>query len=446
MKHILLFGAGKSATSLIKYLIKICIENAWKLTICDQDVELIKIKTENAEVATAVSLNVQIENDRIKMIQTADLVISMLPAHLHFLIALDCKNEGKNLLTASYIDDKILPFREELINKNLLFLYEMGLDPGIDHMSAMQIINNIHRDGGKIKSFKSHCGGLVAPESDTNPWHYKISWNPRNVVLAGKDGASYKQNSKNISIPYSEIFRNNKTIDIPGLGNLAWYPNRNSESYIDLYQLHETETFVRTTLRYPSFCRGWSKLINIGLTSLDDYLQIKECKTYEEWFKTKISRFTNNETSWNNYLHMYITDPYKAEFDKQMSFLGLQSKDNIEIDFKCSADILQYLIENKLRLQPEDKDMIVMVHEIEFEKEGKLYKTTSSLIVKGQDAMETAMSKTVGLPLGIAAKLILEGKLKEKGLLIPISQNIYEPVLKELSTNGIEFEESTVLL
>ena len=443
MKHILLFGAGKSATSLIRFLVNLSVERSWKLTICDQDIEAIKIKSGNSKIVNAISLNVQEENSRFELIKSADIVISLLPAHLHFLVAIDCKNALKNLLTASYIDEKIMPFEKEIAEKNLLFLYEMGLDPGIDHMSAMSIIDRIKNESGNVTSFISHCGGLVAPKSDNNPWHYKITWNPRNVVLAGKDGAVYKENFKNISVTYNSIFRNCKLVDVPELTKLAWYPNRDSSRYINLYGLQETNTFIRTTLRYPQFCRGWSKLINIGITSIDDYEIIKHCKTYADWFNTKIKPYTDNDTNWNSYLQMYITDPFKDEFEKQMAFLGLQSKDLIDVPFNSSADILQSLMEKKLSLSPTDKDMIVMLHEIEYEKQGETFKVTSSLIVEGEDSLETAMAKTVGLPLGIATQLILDGKINEKGLKIPMYKDIYEPVLSSLKTYGISFNEST---
>ena len=441
MKKILLFGAGKSATLLIEYLIKESVKNNWRLIVCDADIALAKSKTENAENAEAVSINVEDETVRKKLVHSADIVISMLPAALHFLIAKDCVEFGKNLLTASYVDENIKSLEKEITEKKLLFLCEMGLDPGIDHMSAMKLINSIKEKDGKITSFISHCGGLIAPESDNNPWHYKITWNARNIVLAGKDGAEYIKDDQRIKVPYRSVFRNCSLVNVIDNYLLCWYPNRDSLHYIDLYNLHGIKTFIRTTLRHPAFCRGWSKLVSMGFTATDDYEKIKDCKTYEDWYQVKIKPYTSSDRDWNNYLHMYITDPYKDEFTKQMLFISLPNKGALPGNFKCSADILQNLLEKKFAMKPDDKDMIVMLHELQYEVRDKKYEVRSSLIVKGDDSLKTAMAKTVGLPLGIVTKLILQGKIKTIGLHIPLITEIYEPVLKELEDNGIVFNE-----
>src|SRR5665647_1683316 len=258
MKTILLFGAGKSATSLIEYLGKCCDQNDWKFFVCDADLSLAESKIKNFKSARAVSIDVSNVEKRHELIPGSDIVISMLPPGLHFLVAKDCVMFSKNLLTASYVDEKIRSLKNEIEQKGLLFLGEMGLDPGIDHMSAMKMINDIKKEGGKITSFKSHCGGLVSPESDDNPWHYKITWNPGNIVMAGSSGAVYKLNGSIVTIPYHKIFTDNEVVNVPGLFPLAWYPNRDSLTYIDTYRLQDADTFIRTTLRHASFCHGWN--------------------------------------------------------------------------------------------------------------------------------------------------------------------------------------------
>lgn len=443
MKRILLFGAGKSATCLIDYLAKELKKNNWYLTVCDADLALAKAKTGNAEKSEAVSINVEDEIERKKLVKRADIVISMLPPALHFLIAKDCVEFGKHLLTASYVDENIMSLEKEITDKKLLFLCEMGLDPGIDHMSAMKMINSIKERGGVITSFLSHCGGLIAPESDNNPWHYKITWNPRNIVLAGKDGAEYLKENKVEKVLYQSVFRNCAAVNLIADYPLCWYPNRDSLYYIELYGLHGISTFIRTTLRHPAFCRGWNKFVNIGLTDTEDHEQVKNCTTFENWFDVKTARFTQNKKDWNNYLQAYITDPYRNEFHRQLLFLGVESSDPLPNNYKSSADILQYLVEKKLAIQPGDKDMIVMQHELEYMIGEQQSKVSSSLIVKGEDNIKTAMAKTVGLPLGIATKLILQDKIKLTGLHIPIASEIYGPVLAELEKNGIAFTEST---
>lgn len=441
MKRILLFGAGKSATFLIDYLVRQLKENTWHLLVCDADLALAKSKIGNADNSEAVSIDVEDEPERKKLVRSSDIVISMLPPALHFLIAKDCVEFSKDLLTASYVDENIKSLENEILDKKLLFLCEMGLDPGIDHMSAMKMINSIKGQGGIITSFISHCGGLIAPESDNNPWHYKITWNPRNIVLAGKDGAEYVKNNKIEKVPYKSVFKNCKPVNLVDDYPLCWYPNRDSLHYIDLYGLHGISTFTRTTLRHPAFCRGWNKLVNMRLTATDDFESIKNCKTFAEWLTVKTAPYFTNK-DWTNYLHMYLTDPFRHEFDRQMIFLGLRSKELLPENFTCSADILQYLLEKKLAIHPGDKDMIVMLHELEFAVDGQQSTLRSSLIVKGEDSLKTAMAKTVGLPLGIATKLMLQDKIKLTGLHIPIVPEIYEPVLNELEEHGIQFNET----
>lgn len=432
MKEILLFGAGKSATCLIDYLGKCCDLNEWKLIVCDSDLALAQSKTRNFLSAEAASFDVSDDEMRHKFISKADIVISMLPPTLHFLVAKDCVTFSKNLLTASYIDENIKSLKVEIEKKQLLFLGEMGLDPGIDHMSAMKLIHDIKNQGGKITSFKSHCGGLVSPESDDNPWHYKITWNPANVVMAGNAGATYRENGKTIEVPYSEIFNDdNNVVDVPGLFPLAWYANRDSLSYIDTYRLHDAKTFIRTTLRYPSFCRGWKKMVRLGFTNKNDHEDIKDCKTFSDWFKLKKEKLVLQN----------VDIFFNSEFLEQVNFLGLNENENIPVEISNSALLLQYLLEKKLVMQTDDKDMIVMLHEIEYSVNEKNEKIRSCLIVKGEDQLHTAMAKTVGLPLGIAAKLVLEEKIKLTGLHIPVIPEIYEPVLKELEQNGIKFNE-----
>jgi saccharopine dehydrogenase (NADP+, L-glutamate forming) len=431
MKNIVIFGAGKSATSLIDYLGKVCLEKNWNLVVCDADLPLAQSKIGGYTKAKAVSVEVSDESKRRLLILQADVVISMLPPHLHFLIANDCLQIGRHLLNASYVDEKIEKLSSEIKERGLLFLCEMGLDPGIDHMSAMKIIHQVKNKGGKIQSFKSHCGGLVSPESDDNPWHYKITWNPANIVMAGSSGAVFKEDGIIKEIPYQKIFHNCKIVDVPGLFPLAWYPNRDSLSYIKTYGLQGMDTFIRTTLRHPSFCLGWNNIVNMGLTATNDHESIKHCTTYKEWFQRKKQIVKNN----------CIENENSMEFREQVAHIGLQSNHPMQKGLHNSANILQQLLEDKLGRHPQDKDMIVMLHEIGYELNGEKKKTRSCLIVKGEDQQRTAMAKTVGLPLGIAAKLILEGKIAVTGLQIPVIPEIYEPVLQELGANKINFAE-----
>ena len=421
MKSIVLFGAGKSATCLIDYLTRICTEKNWILTIADADAEALRKKLIPSTFVHAIQVNVESPGERNLLIKKADLVISLLPPALHILIAKDCIFNLKNLLTASYVDEEIRKLSSAVREKKLLFLCEMGLDPGIDHMSAMQIIHKIRREGGIIDSFLSHTGGLVAPESDDNPWHYKISWNPANVVRAGSSGAIYKEDGNIKKLNYESLFENTGIAEIKPMGKLAWYPNRDSLAYIPVYGLESARSFIRTTLRHPDYCFGWKNLVKAGLTN-DEKVIPSFIKTISDWSQPLLT-FVNNS---NKYLYEQ---------------LGLFQNEPLPAGAHTSAKILQALLEKNWKMKETDKDMILMLHEFEYLLNNRRYSLRSSLVVKGENALRTAMAKTVGLPLGIAAKLILENRMTISGLHIPIIPEIYEPVLEELASEGIHFQE-----
>lgn len=501
MKQIVLFGAGKSATVLIDYLIRESTQQSWQITVADASLELVLSKTQEHPNTRALAIDITNETDRQSVIREADLVISMMPPALHILIAHDCIRFEKHLLTASYAGEDILSLSDIVQEKNLLFLCEMGLDPGIDHMSAMQLIDQIKSVGGTVNVFRSHCGGLVAPESDNNPWHYKISWNPRNVVLAGKAGALYRENKETVEEPYQTLFSRDRRVTLhhPGLDQLSYYPNRNSLPYLDVYDLNEAETFVRTTLRYPAFMHGWNNLVELQLTDetpqyetdgktlCDFFKEHLDKQNFSGWLDQKLAqRFAHTRQLLENLSKIMeleeaseragspmpetvmLVDDHgelrdiaiadvktKAasavstqmeaanEILQQLFFLGLDDKETLINKGLCSAaDVLQFALEQKLALEPGDKDMIVMLHEIEYTVMDKRYAVESQLVVMGADNRHTAMAKTVGLPLGIAAKLILNGTISLRGVHIPVSKEIYDPVLEELKKFGVSFRES----
>ncbi|MBX2922240.1 MAG: saccharopine dehydrogenase NADP-binding domain-containing protein [Chitinophagaceae bacterium] len=427
MKKILLLGAGKSATVLIEYLKKKCIVYHWHLTVADNDLQLVESKLKGAQNTTAAAINIHDEEQRKSFIREADTVISMLPASLHFLVAKTCIETGRHLLTASYVDENIRASAPAIKEKGLLFLCEIGLDPGIDHMSAMQLIHRIQNNGAKITSFHSHCGGLVAPESDDNPWHYKISWNPRNIILAGKAGAVYKENGLEATMPYERLFDETRSVEIPGYGAYSWYPNRDSLSYSRLYGLEDAGTFIRTTLRHPDFCYGWKKVVELKLTDED--------KRYDTDNLSYLSFF-------NQHLAAHeLADTSSSKQKEMLAYLDLYSDKIIGKGVLASAEIVQHCAEQKLILRAQDHDMIIMMHEIGYEENGDKKKLQSTLVVKGDNNLETAMAKTVGLPLGIAAVMVLNDEIKLRGLQIPVLKEIYEPVLSALREEGIVFQE-----
>ena len=261
MTNILVFGAGKSSSYLIRYLLEHAPKLFWQVTVADANINAAVEKVGRSDFGTAVQIDISDEKHRKRLIANANMVVSLLPPALHIIVAKDCLELKRHLVTASYVSDEIQALHRDARDAGLLFMNEIGLDPGIDHMSAMKIIHEVERLGGEIYSFKSYCGGLVAPESDNNPWHYKISWNPRNIVMAGKSGAEFQLSGFQKHLEYAHLFAEYEKIKIPGLGTLAAYANRDSMSYMELYGLHSVKTMLRATLRYESFCIGWNAVV-----------------------------------------------------------------------------------------------------------------------------------------------------------------------------------------
>lgn len=441
MKTIVLFGAGQSATVLIEFLESNAAQEDWQIIVVDANLSLAESKITQPQYAKAVSFDILNESERSRYIKQADIVISMLPHALHIEVAKDCVRFQKNLLTASYADKAMQELQPEIEKKRLLFLCEMGLDPGIDHMSAKKIIDEIQFKGGTITSFTSHCGGLVAPESDDNPWHYKVSWNPGNIINAGKTGGHYKENGKEVFVTYNELFQNKNLVTIPGLDRLAWYPNRDSLHYTKIYGLENVPTFIRSTLRHPDFMSGWQQLIQLKFLDENIYYNT-DGKSLQTLFTEHLQQQAFDDWTYAALAGRKLNATDQLFFE-QFCFLGLTDNETKINAGKCSIiDIMRFAVVNKLKLFPTDKDMIVMLHQFTYECEGKKQELDSVLIAKGENNLRTAMAKTVGLPLGIAAKFILQGRIKMTGLQIPIAKEIYEPVLAALAIEGIVFRET----
>lgn len=442
MKTVLIAGAGKSSSSLIDYMLNHA-KNNWQVVVMDANADLIHEKLHGHQRGTAAVVDLFNENQRQSLVKNADLVISLMPHDLHILLAKDCLLFEKNLITASYVSEEMKALNEEAKKKGLLFMCEMGLDPGIDHMSAMQLISGIRRIGGVITSFKSNCGGLVAPESDDNPWHYKFSWNPKNVILAGINGASWLENSKKHELSYSELFENPKRVNVAGVGVLGAYMNRDSYKYLELYDLPEVKTFFRSTLRNLTFIKGWALMVKTGLTNQEDQILADEM-TFADWVAAK----TGLENDGN--LKEHFQEKYNVDKKEMKLFDWLRIFENRQIHAQgslSSSEILEMLLKERWKMGIHDKDMVVMQHQIEFERRGKKTKLTSSMVVKGENKFHSSMAKTVGLPMAILARKILMNQLKiEKisGVQIPVMPLVYVPILKELEKYGIEFVEEII--
>lgn len=440
MQQIVIIGAGRSATALIQYTLKQAEKYGWFVTVADADPKMAEAKVNNHPRGRATWLDVTKPNDRRDLIQRADIVVSLMPVMYHNLIAHDCLQLKKHLVTASYISKEINNMRDTVAAANLTFFGEMGLDPGIDHMSAMQIIERIKAQNGKLTAFSSYTGGLVAPESDNNPWHYKISWNPRNVVLAGQGTAQYLANNRLKYIPYHRLFRQYKLVNIPDVGEYEAYANRDSLMYREIYNLPDIPNILRATLRHKGFCDAWAALVRIGLTDDSYPISNSDQITYLELLDAYLSD-GNKRTSVRDRVARLLRIASDSPVMEKLEWLGLFSQRRIKLPNASPAQILQQLLEEKLVLQPHDKDMVIMHHEFEYEINGKKKRLTSSMTMKGENSIDTAMARLVGLPLGIFVKLLMLGKVNLYGVHIPVMKSVYDPVLLELEEYGVKFVE-----
>ena len=441
MKNILIIGAGRSATTLIHYLGEAAATKDWQITVADARVETAQQQVKGLPSVKAVGLDIYDTSTKDALISEADVVVSMLPAHLHMLVAVGCLQFDKHLLTASYISAEMNALHEAAKHKNLVFLCECGLDPGIDHMSAMQMIHRIKAEGGEVTSFKSFCGGLIAPQSEgDNPWKYKFTWSPRNVVLAGQGISQYLEKGQQKYIPYWQLFRQTTPVQIQDYGSFEAYPNRNSLSYQEAYGLDRAHTLSRGTLRRTGFCEAWHVLVQLGITDDAYEIDVKN-KTYADFLA---SYLPSGAGSMVENLSQYLGLPAPSEPLRKLQWLGIFKNTPIGLEKATPAQVLQKLLETKWQAQPEDHDLVVMQHQFRYTINGKQTELHASLAVEGEVNGQTAMAKTVGFPLGIATRLVLEDKIPQRGVILPIYPEIYTPVLSELSRMNVKFVEATI--
>ncbi len=442
MKKILVIGAGRSATTLISYLLDNSVINNWMITIADYSEYLAKQAVGNSVNAKAIFFNVTDDSQREEEITIADIVISMLPASMHILVAEDCVRLKKNLVTASYVSDEVAALDDKAKQAGVLLLNEIGLDPGIDHMSAMQIIDQIKADGGKLTSFKSFCGGLVHPDYDDNPWNYKFTWNPRNVVLAGQGTAQYIEGGEIKYIPYNKLFNRTENMSVLDSGEFEAYANRDSLSYRKSYRIENISTLLRGTLRRSGYSKSWNYLLQLGLTDDTYVIENSEKLSYRSYLNMFLPG-SDEMTLEEKFCKEFGISEDSEEFQK-IKWLDIFSDKKVDLENATPAQVLQKILEEKWTLSAEDKDMIVMQHQFEYTLDGVNKKLNSSFVVFGDNQRDTAMAKTVGLPVAIATKLILNGEITSVGVKIPTTKDIYIPVLKELAENGINFVEEEI--
>lgn len=439
MKTILVIGAGRSSSALINYLLNNSSSCNWTIRVGDVNLKQAQDRVGTHDRGTAFVFDINNQQQREAEITNADLVVSMLPAFMHGQVAEDCVRFGKHLVTASYVSDKMKSLHEEALAKGVILLNEIGLDPGIDHMSAMQIIDEIRSKGGVMNAFYSYCGGLVAPESNDNPWGYKFSWNPRNVILAGQGTAQYISDSKYRYLPYQRLFSEAKSITVEGHGKFDAYANRDSLSYRTVYGLESIPTMLRGTLRHHGFCEAWNVFVQLGITDDTWKLEDSANMTYADLVAALLPE---GKGTLRERLAKLAGVDAGGTVMEMIEWTGVLSNVKIAMDSATPAQALQKLLEEKWKLKQGDKDMVVMQHIFEFTLNGKQQNIISSLVVKGDDEVNTAMAKTVGLPAAIAIKMILTGKYSSAGVVVPVKKDLYDPVLNELKEYGIVFSET----
>ena len=444
MRTILIIGAGRSASSLIQYLLNKSEKENLHLVIGDLSLALAQKKTNNHPNATAIALDIFDEDQRKKAVQIADIVISMLPAHLHIQVAKDCIIYKKHLVTASYVSDAMQELDAAAKENNLIFMNEIGLDPGIDHMSAMKVIDEIKEKGGEMILFESFCGGLVAPESDTNLWNYKFTWAPRNVVLAGQGGAAkFIQEGTYKYIPYCNLFRRTEFLQVEGYGRFEGYSNRDSLKYRSVYGLDNVLTLYRGTIRRVGFSKAWNMFVQLGMTDDSYVMEDSENMSYREFVNSFLPYHPTDSVEIKTRLILKI-DQDDIMWDKLLELDLFNPNKKVGLKNATPAQILEKILTDSWTLQQDDKDMIVMYHKFGYEFNGKKEQIDSKMVCMGDDQTYTAMAKTVGLPVAMATLLILNGKITTPGVQLPIRKEVYEPILKELEEYGVVFKEQSM--
>ncbi|MFW0738294.1 saccharopine dehydrogenase family protein [Flavobacterium sp. T12S277] len=441
MRSILIIGAGRSASSLIRYLLAKSESENLHLVVADLSLALAEKKTQEHPNATPIALNIFDTEERKAAIEKASIVISMLPAHLHIEIAKDCLQFKKHLVTASYISDAMQALDEEARKNNLVFMNEIGLDPGIDHMSAMKVIDEIRAKGGKMLLFESFCGGLVAPESDNNLWNYKFTWAPRNVVLAGQGGAAkFIQEGTYKYIPYSALFRRTEFLEVEGYGKFEAYSNRDSLKYKSVYGLDNVLTLYRGTIRRVGFSKAWNMFVQLGMTDDSYIMEDSENMSYRQFVNSFLPYHPTDSVEIKTRLILKI-DQDDIMWDKLLELDLFNPNKKINLPNATPAQILEKILTDSWSLEPDDKDMIVMYHKFGYELNGEKKQIDSKMVCIGDDQTYTAMAKTVGLPVAMATLLILNGKITTPGVQLPIKKEVYLPILKELEEYGVIFNE-----
>lgn len=435
MKKVLILGAGLVSRPHVNYLLA---QKDFLVTVTSRTVSKAEKLVADHPRGTPVELNVKDDDMLDKLVSEHDLAVSLLPYTYHVKVAKLCIKHAKHMVTTSYVSDAMRELDAQAREADVLLLNEIGVDPGIDHMSAMRVIDGVKEKNGRIVSFKSFCGGLPAPEANTNPWGYKFSWSPRGVVMAGKNSAKWLEDGKIIDVHGQELFAHHWEVEIPEFGKLEGYPNRNSVPYVDIYGIKDTKTMFRGTLRYPGWCATMKKIVDLGFLDGEKEYDL-EGLTYADFMKKFVTVKTHKTLKENLAAQWDI--PIDANPIYRVEWLGLLSDEKIGLQKGTAMDVFCNALNEKLTYEPGERDLLVLHHEFIAEFPDKKQNITSTMINYGIPNEDSSMSRTVGLPAAIAVTLILQGKIQEKGVKIPVDPEIYLPVLDELKNQNIECVE-----
>ncbi len=434
MKKVLILGAGLVARPLVRYLLD---QPDLEVEVASRTVSKAEKLVQGHPRGKAKELNLKNEAGLKQEVSAADLVISMVPYSFHPKVAEFCIAHKKHMVTTSYVSEAMKKLDSDARKAGIIILNEVGLDPGIDHMEAMRVIHEIHDKGGKLLSFISFCGGLPAPEANTNPYGYKFSWSPVGVLLAGKNSAQYLWDGKKVFIPAEKLFESYTFRTIEGLGVFEGYPNRNSLPYIDLYSVPETKTMLRGTLRNIGWCETVKKMVQVGL--LDQEEKNWAGVTYGDFLRRLIGTRAKDLP---RAVCAFLGISPGLAIIRRLEWLGLLGDEPLPLQPGSALDIVGARMIEKLAYAEGERDMIILQHEfLASYPRSQKEKIISTLVDFGIPKGDSSMSRTVGLPAAIGTKLVLEGKIKERGVHIPVLPDIYKPILQELAELGISFKE-----
>jgi saccharopine dehydrogenase-like NADP-dependent oxidoreductase len=440
MKSVLVLGAGLVSRPLVRYLLD---QPDFRVTVASRTVSKAEALIAGHPRGTALQLLANETAKLEQLVSTHDLAISLLPAPLHPVVAEMCVSHRKHMVTTSYVSPKMRTLDDAARSAGIMLLNEIGVDPGIDHMSAMRVIHDVKQRGGTIVSFKSYCGGLPAPEANDNPWGYKFSWSPRAVCTAGKNSARFRDSGKLVEIPGPELFACHHPVPVAGIGELEGYPNRDSLIYLELYGLEGIETMFRGTLRYPGWCACLKKVVDLGLLE-ETPVTYPPGMTFAKWTAGFVKAKSPDDLRQRVAAHLGLDASDNVL--ERLEWLGLFSNDPLPLTGQQTTplDVLAARMEAKMSYRKGERDMIVLLHRFVARFPGRPDERISSTLIDfGQPEGDSSMARTVSLPAAVATKLILTGQIRDTGVHIPVKPEIYNPVLDELATMNIRCEEKT---